>query len=166
MLIAEMLGAERVILVKRTDGIYLYDPLRGFKLDTETGRCSDYSAWEAAQSGNERLDAVNIDDLLGYKISREGSSMTGIADGSRGHLMEDSALEFYRACENVKEIVVVPIAPEEFYHLDAEIGVYRHVPSGKVLLPEEKAIIECATDRMLTDRLRNAFNGIGPKITK
>ncbi len=113
--IAEFYGIENVILIKRTDGIYKFDPMRGFRPDPETGLCTNYAAWREAQAINERFGEVRLEDLLGGKISREGTDVSGRADGTSGHIIEDSALEYMAKCSSVKRIMVLHISPREMY---------------------------------------------------
>ena len=153
--IAELYGAERVILVKRTDGIYDYDPYRGFTLDPITGECADIERWREAQQNNRRHGVVTIDQLLSTKISREGTGVNGLADGSTGHLMEDSALRYFQECEHVKEVVVVHVAPEEMYFC-VKGNEYEHIVTGERL----KINQEVGWRDVLADNLRKAFQGV------
>ncbi|MBI3032169.1 hypothetical protein HYY69_01735 [Candidatus Woesearchaeota archaeon] len=116
--LADLYGAERVILLKRTDGIYNFDPYRGFKPDYKPPYgCADLNAWRSAQRHNRRHAVVNVNGIINNEILREGTGITGLADGTRDHLMETSALEYFRdRCTRLKEIVVVHVAPHELYH--------------------------------------------------
>ena len=109
---------------------------------------------------------VTIDELLSGKISREGTGIDGNADGSTGHLMEESALIYMRnKCQFVKEILVVHIAPEEMYYKAVDSRVdsawldeYRHVVTGeKIHRGMQRPAIAQA---LLEESIRNAFNGI------
>jgi len=153
--LAEFCQAGRVVLVKRTDGIYDYDPYRGFVLDTKTYRCADWDSWAEAQENNRRHGAVTIDEMLGDGISRIGTGVDGMPDGSLGHLMEDSALRYMRdKCQHVKEIVVVHIAPKEMHYQIGE-NRYRHVVTG-----EEVEIDPAVGWRgVLEKNIRDAFEG-------
>lgn len=154
--IAEYCKVSRVVLVKRTDGIYNFDPYRGFTMDPKTFRCADYGSWRATQQGNKRYETVNLDEMIdGTTFSREGTSSNGMADGSTGHLMEDSALRYMRDhCRHVKEIVVVHIAPEEMHERIGE-NKYRHIITG------EEILIDPATGwkGIVEQRLRDALEG-------
>jgi len=150
--LAEFCGTERVVLIKRTDGIYDFDPYRGFRLEPSTGRCASYGDWKFAQEGNNRYEVVSIDEMLsGETFSREGTGIDGKADGSTGHLMEDSALEYMKRCQRVREIVVVHIAPEEMYY--ERDGRYRHVVTGETLP------LDTDWNLFLEQRIRDAFQG-------
>jgi isopentenyl phosphate kinase len=128
--LAEFFGAERVVLIKRTDGIYDYDPYRGFVLDPATMKCADYDNWLDQQQENKRHEVVTIDEMLSGSLLRIGTGRNGLPDGSAGHLMEDSALIYMRdKCQHVKEVVVVHIAPKEMY-CHVEDNHYLHVVTG------------------------------------
>ncbi|MBN2368214.1 hypothetical protein JXC34_04280 [Candidatus Woesearchaeota archaeon] len=120
--LAEHFGAEKVVLIKRTDGIYDFDPYRGFPLELTLPESKLVNKlvmkrWQLHQRHNKRHEVVSVDDLLSGKFSREGTGAYGRADGSTGHLMEDSALRYFKNnCKHVKEILVVHIAPEEMYY--------------------------------------------------
>ena len=76
---------------------------------------------------------VTVEDMLGSSFSREGTGIDGKADGSRGHLMEDSGLRYMlERCQYVKEILVVHIAPEEM-HYPVGGNQYRHIVTGEIL---------------------------------
>ena len=68
--------------------------------------------------------------------------------------MEDSALEYMSRCQNVKEIAVVHIAPEEMHH---QIGKnrYRHVVTGKSITLDP----EIGWKGYLEQSIRDAFKG-------
>ena len=154
--LAEFYGAERIVLIKRTDGIYDFDPYRGFVLDQLTHRCADIEKWKEAQRGNKRHTVVTIEDLLNDKLSREGTGIDGKRDGSAGHLMEDSALRYMlERCRYVKEIVVAHIAPEELHY---PIGgeKYRHVITGETVTVDAGI----GWKGILNRNIRNAFSGI------
>ena len=132
--LAEFYGAKRVILIKRTDGIYDFDPYRGFVFDTATRGCADFNRWHDHQQDNKRHATVTIDKLLKGRITREGSSVhDGTADGSKGHLMEDSALEYLRNCSHVEELLVVHIAPDEMYFSSGRHDRAIHIITGDEL---------------------------------
>jgi len=154
--IAEYCKVPRVVLVKRTDGIYNFDPYRGFVMDPRTFRCADYGSWRSTQQGNKRYEAVDLDEMIdGSTFSREGTSPEGMADGSTGHLMEDSALRYMRdECHYVKEIVVVHIAPEEMHE---RIGrnKYRHIVTGEEVMIDPAVGWAGVTEQ----RLRSALEG-------
>lgn len=156
--LAEFYGAQRVILIKRTDGIYKFDPYRGFRLNMETRSCIDMKAWIKEQrTKNSVYPRVNITSLLhDVDISREGTSFDGKADGTRGHLMEDSALRYMaEKCHYVQEIVIVHVAPEELYY--GKYGnIFKHVVTGRELqvTPESGG-----WGRILESNLRDAFEG-------
>jgi len=155
--LAEFYGASRVILIKRTDGIYNFDPYRGFIFDGARNDCADLSKWLKTQqdNNNARRSIVTINDLLDEKISREGTGIDGRADGSTGHIIEDSALRYMSGCSHVKEVLVVHISPGELFY---PIGNsrYKHVITGDEVYIDPlrgwKSILE--------KNLLNAFNGI------
>jgi uridylate kinase len=133
--LAEFYGAERIVLIKRTDGIYDFDPYRGrpfgvdLSQDTPGNQRLLYN-WIEAQKDNKRHSKVTARGMLEGNISRIGTNMKGGFDGSTGHLMEDSALRYMMdRCSRVKEIAIVHIAPEEMHY---RIGgdQYRHVVTG------------------------------------
>lgn len=160
--LAEFYGTERVVLIKRTDGIYDFDPYRGFILDPIKVGCSDLYGWIENQNGNRRHDVVTVDQMLKGGISREGTGVDGRADGSVGHLMEDSALEYFRKCQHVKEIVLVHIAPEEMHY---QIGDnrYKHVVTGEEVVIDP----QMGWRGILEKNIRDAFRGIAKsKIVK
>lgn len=121
--LAEFYGAERVVLFKRTDGIYNHDPYRGFdfgKNNEETWR-----HWKSAQKKNQRHATISIDRLLDGSISRIGT------DNRSGHLMEDSALRYMKEyCLHLKEVVAVHIAPEEMFRQVDGYNRYEHIITG------------------------------------
>lgn len=150
--LADFYGAERVVLIKRTDGIYNFDPYREFILDPVTGKCASHGEWKFEQEGNKRYETVNINEMLsGKEFSREGTAVDGKADGSTGHLMEDSALAYMQKCNNVKEVVVVHIAPEEMYY--KKDGQYKHIVTGETKPSDTnwKSVLE--------QNIRDAFQG-------
>lgn len=152
--LAEFYGAEKVVLVKRTDGIYSHDPYLGFVLDPITKRCKSMEAWKEAQKNNRRHSIASVDDLLIGNVSRIGTNFDlGEFDGSTGHLTEDSALEYFKYCSKVKEIIIVHIAPEEMHYQTAE-NAYKHVVTGET--------IQLGSDGwkgVLEQKLRDAFEG-------
>ncbi len=148
--LAEFFGAERVVLVKRTDGIYNFDPYRGRPFAKDKMNYFDLLKWKITQRSNRRHDIVSVDDMLSGNFSREGTGMDGKADGSQGHLMEDSALEYFKYCNNVREICVVHIAPEEM-HYHAGGNNYRHAITG-----EKIALGQDGWKGVLEQRLRDA----------
>lgn len=158
--LAEFYGVERVVLVKRTDGLYKFDPYRGFSLNTDDDE-ERYGVWQYCQEANERYEKITIDQMLDdTEFSREGTDMrTGNADGSNGHLMEDSALEYMKGCKKVKEIVIAHIAPEEMYY-PTHSGEYKHVVT-KETLPGDTH-----WELLFEERLSNAIKGIGSKIVR
>ena len=162
--IAELYGANRVrvVLIKRADGIYKYDPNRGFILNPINGGCADLDKWKKAQGGNKRYSEVTIDEMLHGNFSREGTGIDGNPDGSKGHLMEDSALEYMANCKHVSEISVVHIAPEEMYYPAGE-NQYRHIVTGEMLLVNP----EKGWRGILEQNIRDAFEGrANSKIVK
>ena len=160
--LAEFYGAEIVILIKRTDGIYSYDPMRGFVLNPKTGECADLERWKEAQKDNTRYDSITVDDMLNGHFSREGTGVDGKADGSSGHLIEDSALRFMLSyCKNLNEIVVVHIAPEEMNYQIGE-NQYKHIVTG-----EELTLPATGWRGVLEQNIRDAFQGrANSKIVK
>ena len=154
--LAEFYKAKKVVLVKRTDGIYDFDPYLGFALDQETGRCKSTENWIDLQRRNKRLGVVDINDMLNGHISRTGTNFNiGKYDGSSGHLMEDSALDYFRYCQHVEEILVVHIAPEEMYYgHNHERNKFWHVVTGEIL-----ELGPGGWEDVLEQRLRAAFKG-------
>lgn len=137
--LAEFYGARRVVLIKRTDGIYDFDPYRGFILDQVNSQCADSDTWATAQLYNRCNDVCTVSDLLSRKVTREGSSVyTGSADGTSGHLMEDSALQYFSNCRYVEEILVMHIAPDEMYALDK--GTLKHIVTGGQLSVQSQGV--------------------------
>ena len=136
--IAEFYRAERLILLKRTDGIYLYDPYNGFK--------SGASAWGVQQKDNKRLQVVYAEDLLSDEISRVGAY-----DGRGNHLIEETAIKYFiERAKTLKEILIVHIAPEEMFVKDTNITAnlrLRHVVDPSIQY------------KPLEEQLFNAFKG-------
>lgn len=160
--LAEFYGARRVVLVKRTDGIYNYDPYRG-RLFSRYWKKDFYVAnrgvWRKAQKGNRRHERVTISQMLSGGMSFEGTDIEGRADGSSGHLMEESALQYMlEKCRHVQEILVVHIAPEE---------LHRHLRTTQTeVIYEHEITLQRATisrDRdwpgVLEDNIRAALRG-------
>src|SRR3989344_5371656 len=147
--IAELFGAKRVVLIKRADGIYSYDPNIG-------GFTSDFERWRRYQINNRRHPVVTVEDMLSGRISREGTNTSGERDGTLGHLMEDSGLEYFAGCKNVEEILVVHIAPEEMY-IPAGENEFEHA-----VVPSESLVLNPAIGwkGILEQRIDDAFNGI------
>lgn len=158
--LAEFYGIQKVILLKRTDGIYHYDPYRGFKADPITGKCTSFQDWKNAQRGNRRFSTVTIDDMLNKTFSREGSyAITGTADGTAGHLMEDSALEYMRTCKNVQEIMVVHIAPHEMYAPRSDDD-FEHIVTDERLSKDAYDLgVSDGWDKDRRRLMRDAFDG-------
>lgn len=155
--LAEFYGAERVVLVKRTDGIYDHDPYLGFVLDPATGKCRSVEEWKTAQQGNKRHGVLSVDELLEGNVSREGTDFNlGKYDGSQGHLMEDSAIRYFRYCKHVNEILVVHIAPEEM-HCKVGENEYQHVITGETI-----QLGPGGWNGILEERVRDAFQGKAP----
>ena len=152
---AEFHCAERVVVIKRTDGVYDFDPYRGFILDFSKERCADLLRWQESQKGNKRHSVVTVDQLLKGGISREGTGLYGVADGSSGHLMEDSALRYMKGCQYVKEVLIVHIAPEEMHY---QIGnnEYRHVVTGDKISVDP----QIGWKGILEQNIRDAFKGV------
>jgi len=123
--VAEYHRLRRVILLKRTDGIYFTDPYRGFTMDKHTGKCANYDLWKRVQEINIRHEEMDIHDEDLY-VYRDGTGEDGLSDGTKEHLIEDSALEYFRNCQFVEEILVVHLAPEEMYKQIGE-NMYQHV---------------------------------------
>jgi len=147
---AELYGTPEtyVIIIKRTDGVYDFDPNLG-------GFTTDYKRWLTHQERNKRHSVVTVDDLLSGKISRRGTDKKGDPDDNYEHLIENSALEYYANCRNIKEILVVHIAPEELY-LHIRENRYIHVPTGElVTIDPEKGF-----KGLLEERVRDAFRGV------
>jgi len=143
----------RIVLIKRTDGIYDFDPYRGFVPDKRNGYCSDYETWSEAQARNGLHSTVTFNDLLSGKLSREGTGVDGRADGTTGHLIEDSALRYIlERCPNINEIQVVPIAPEEMYRPIGG-GQFKHIILPEVLNYDPRLHVR----ESLEQNLRNAI---------
>lgn len=153
--LAELYGAERVVLLKRTDGIYKYDPYRGYRPNPHAPYgCQDSKAWQEAQRANQRYSSVTVDNLIAGTISREGTAVTGLADGSGGHLMEDSGLKYFQDhCTSVKEIVVVHIAPEELW-VPKGHSTYQHIVTREQLQLDHQS-----WSGYLETKLRQAIRG-------
>ena len=158
--LAEFYGIKKVVLVKRTDGIYNSDPYEGYRMNPSTYQCDDFDHWRSQQRGkNKKHDRIAVQDLLKGKISRIGAD-----DQRGGHLMEDSALEYFVKCDHVQEIVVVHIAPEEMYYRHGKSGnVYTHVVTGekKQVTPESGG-----WHKVLRDSLYNAIVGDAQGLSK
>ncbi len=123
---ADALGVN-VILIKDTDGVYQFDPLRGFVGDPQTLGCKDYRAWKEAQNGNRLIERISAQEILDGKISREGTREDGTSDGAFDHLIEPSAAAYFANARYVQTISIVPIDPLRFY-----------VPRYKLKDPKEK----------------------------
>lgn len=125
----------KVIFVKRTDGVYNFDPYRGFPIGVKSENLKSsqrttttYERWTEAQKGNEFIPEIRAQDILEDRIQRSGTDMFGFDDESSGHLIETSALKYFiENCPNVKEILVIHIDPKEMYN--PQTG--NHVISGK-----------------------------------
>lgn len=150
--IAEFYGIENVILIKRTDGIYRFDPMRGFRADPETGQCMNYAAWKEAQAANQRLGEVSLNNLFSSGISYEGTDAFGRADGTSGHLMEKSALKYMAGCNHVKRILVVHISPGEMYAPLKDGSELEHIVTG------ERMPLSTDWGQVRMGRLQAAFN--------
>jgi hypothetical protein len=108
MLLAEYVGAKRVILIKRTDGIYLFDPYRGFLEGPEK--------WRETQKENRRIEQISCDELINGRLNGgDAVSREGAFDGMGEHLMETSALKLFKASQVIDEITVVHVYPQEMY---------------------------------------------------
>ena len=154
--LADYCGAQRVVLLKRTDRIYRFDPYRGFTFNHANKKCADLQRWKDEQRTNEWYESVTVDEMLGDNISREGTDNFGNADGTLGHLMEASALRFFRDhCRNVKEIVVAHIASEEMYEQIGTTEKYRHI-----ITDEEIFVKDNNWDVYNEKIIRDAYNGI------
>lgn len=158
--VAEAHHAKRLVLIKRTDGIYKLDPYRGFCLDkqnSDSNYCADRLAWIRTQRrlGNLRSGVVRASEMLDDSFSREGTDNLGRADGTQQHIIEDSALRYFSTCQYVEEILVVHLAPEELHYRHGKSGhVYKHVVTGdKVHLPH-------GWDDYLERSIRDAFHGV------
>ncbi len=173
--LAEFYGAERIILIKRTDGVYNFDPYRGFVPNPADGTCADITRWAMAQEYNKRYSVVSVDELLSGNISRDGTGIDGNADDSTGHLMEESALIYMRdKCEYVKEILIVHIAPEEMFCQERKNAKnpYIHLYANEKLhiVTEEDGVAgdyKTSWQSRLEKSIENALKGIArSKIVK
>ncbi len=153
--LAHLYGAQRIVVIKRADAIYDFDPMRGFVLDQKTGGCADISAWRKTQTANRRHNIVTLEQMLSGAISREGTGTDGKADNSDGHLFETSALEYVSSSDRIKEIIIVPIAPEEL-HVHVGGNTYEHIVTGEQLTLDQRG-----WRGVLEQRLHAAFNGEG-----
>ncbi|HLD42886.1 MAG TPA: hypothetical protein VJB08_02760 [Candidatus Nanoarchaeia archaeon] len=149
--LAEFYGIEKVILIKRTDGIYKYDPYRGFELSSKTVYRAAMDKWKEAQKENELFPVVGLEEMISGKLfSREGTGPDGHADGTVGHLIEDSALEYMAGCRHVKEVLIVPIAPEELYIPGSNRREAMHIVTQETKKRETdpvKSVISSYTER-------------------
>ena len=143
--IAQFWGAYRIVLLKRTDGIYTFDPYRGAEISDEE--------WTRQQEENDRFDIVTPQQLLG--IDREAYDVE-CGRVTPGHLMEDSSL-YYMAdhANRVGEICLSHIAPRELFHLTETMG-----PAGATqqLTPTHR-IIPGTEYYSTVDSFRRALNG-------
>ncbi len=153
--LAEFYGIERVILLKRTDGIYKFDPYRGFQGRDRDGSVRGLYDWISIQQDNQRFSEVALHEMIdGTRFSRSGTGLDGKDDGTMGHLMEDSALEYFSKCRYVREIVIVHIAPDELYvPVPGSKEMLRHIVSG------EEIARQTDWNKMRLERLKNAFDG-------
>ncbi len=139
---AEFYGAQRVVFIKRTDGVYAFDPRRGYAENPfNRSVCSHPRYWKKVQQQNKRHPVVTVDELLaGSIISREGTDeRRGIPDGSQGHIIEDSALHYFKDhCKHVREILVVNIAPQELY-VEHPQGRYHHIVASNDVINAQGA---------------------------
>ena len=156
--LAEHYGAQRVVIIKRTDGIYAFDPYRGFPIGiplTQENHERHQQVRKAAQANNERYERLTVGEVLGGAIKREGTDPFGQPDGSSGHLIEDSALRYMRThCRYLQEIVVVHIAPEEMY-IPGKEGTYQHIITG-----EQMVLPDGGWKEVLRRSIRDACNGV------
>jgi len=158
--LAEFYGAERVVIVKRTDGIYDFDPYKGRPLNVNLSQDNPENEeliykWMQAQKNNKRYGEVTVRDMLNGNISRIGTNLEGDFDGSTGHLMEDSALEYFTRCKHVKEILIVHIAPEEM-HYPIGGNEYKHIVTGETVTVDPKI----GWDGILEKNVKSAFKGM------
>lgn len=149
--LAEFYGIDTVVLIKRTDGVYKFDPYRGFKPDPKTGKCTSYAEWKAAQEGNERYSRITLDEVL--HVSRDGTGVDGRRDGTTGHLMEDSAIDYLANCQQVRRVVIVHVSPGEMYVPIANGDELEHIVTG------ERVSAAVDWDQVRKDKLRAAFKG-------
>jgi len=155
--IAEAVRAKRIVLIKRTDGIYKFDPNYGHVFaDPKRKEGGLLQQWITAQKNNKRYDIAKVQDFLTKKISTEGTNLYGQMDQSLGHLMEKSALEYFANCKHVKEILVVHIAPDEmFYKVHPKKEIYQHVIEGYTMKLGNEG-----WPGYIFASLLNAFNGL------
>jgi len=140
---AAFYGAEDLILLKCTDGVYKFDPLLGYKEGIKT--------WKRKQRSNERITEVKAMDLLGEGISRKGAF-----DGKGDHLLENNAIIYWlERAPNLKNIYVIHIAPEMMF-----------VPYGRGGKETRHIVDPTIQFKPLEEQLADAFNGHGYKITR
>ena len=105
--VAEVLEVGRIYFLKNTPGIFQRDP---------NGN---------SEEPNDFIQRATIDDFLSGKISRVG------VDGDDEHLIENSALEFYRSARHINEIRVLDANNSE----NIEYAL-KNVSVGSVILKE------------------------------
>ena len=100
LLLAELFGVKYIGLIKRTDGIYSFDPITGFVANS-----GSQEKWLATQSHNTLFGRVTYAELLkgltaaGHEISR-----TGAHDGNPDHLITDAALQLFPGIYGLERI--------------------------------------------------------------
>jgi len=117
ILIAKMLGADHIGYVKRTDGIYSFDPYTGFDQNLES--------WRFCQSRNQLLDSLSYEQFLDPTIV----SNIGAGDKAPGHLLETSAARLADRFD--MSIGIVHIDPIELYPHGRHIVTGQPWPKGQ-----------------------------------
>lgn len=112
-LIAELVGAGYIGLLKRTDQIYKYDPYKDFE--------KGMPRWAEAQKDNKSLGPVSYEELLAG-VTKQNDLISRVCDEDNApkdvlgdHLFENSALGLLSKSDIVKRIGVAHISPFELY---------------------------------------------------
>ncbi|MFH1591639.1 MAG: hypothetical protein ABIC95_06980 [archaeon] len=160
LLLGEIYKARKLILIKRTDGIYLFDPLRE-KITLQemnehplisriTNRIHRYH-----QRNNIKYSIIKASDMIAGKITRDGTNKYGQKDKTTNHLAETSMLDFFLdKCKHVQEIYVVHVAPEEMYF--KRKNKWNHIITKEKLIDYPRLWYDIQLKNILT-----AINGTG-----
>lgn len=158
--LANLFGAKRVVMLKCTDGIYDFDPRRGFKESHKPPYgCADPDAYRDHQRHNKRHAVVDVNALLNGSIQREGTNPLGQADGTYDHLAETSSLKYFRDdCTHLEEIAIANIAPSDFYYRDGESGFRHFITRERLEL--DRGGWHAYLQRTIRDAIRGRANSI------